>query len=281
MAILWDYSFITVVLGACLLAVSGALVGTVSVLSNQSLIGDTMAHASYPGVIIAYIVTQNRHPLWLMCGAIVSGYASYYVVHILTTRLKHSYVNALALVSSSFFGLGMLLHQFVQGNARFSKAAQAGLKNYLFGQAAFIKEEDVWLIAGVTCVIIGIMVYYHEALALYLSDRTFAQLQGIPVNRIKHIITFMTIVLISVGLKVVGAILMSSFLVAPAVTGMLLTKHFRDALSVSAFVAMLSAFVGTYASSTIKGLSTGPAIIVVMSAAALITFVLTRRQHDN
>ncbi|MBS4762276.1 metal ABC transporter permease [Carnobacteriaceae bacterium zg-ZUI252] len=273
MSILFDYSFVTVAIGACLLAFCGALVGSLSVLSNQSLIGDTLAHASYPGVIFAYMLTQDRAPIILMCGAIFSGYVSYYLVHYLTDKLNHSYTNALTIISSSFFGLGMVLNQFLQGNAHFSKAAQAGLKNYLFGQAAFIQEDDIWLIVIVSFITIAIFIRYYESFCLYLSDKTFAKLQGVNVSLMKHLSTFMVVLLISVGLKVVGAILMSSFLVAPAVTGMLPSKHFKQSLVIASITAVVSAFIGTYASSTVKGLSTGPAIIIVMSFIALVTFV--------
>lgn len=281
MSILSDYSFITVALGAGILAICASVVGMISVLSKQSLIGDTLAHASYPGVILAYMLTQSREPLILMCGAIFSGYVSYYLVHWLTDYHKHSYVNALTLVSASFFGIGMVLNQFIQGNKNFSKAAQAGLKNYLFGQAAFIQESDIWLIIGASTVILILFLCHYRAFNLYLSDKTFAKLQGVNVSFLKHISTFMIIVLISVGLKVVGAVLMSSFFVAPAVAGMLSNRGFKQALLTALTVALICSLLGTYLSSTISGLSTGPAIIVCMSVVALSVFVVTQKHHSK
>lgn len=280
MSILLDYSFVTVAIGACLLAFSAAVVGTISVLSKQSLIGDTLAHASYPGVILAYMLTQSREPIVLMAGAIFSGYLSYYLVHWLTGHFKQSYVNALTLVSSSFFGIGMVLNQFMQGNKHFSKAAQAGLKNYLFGQAAFIQESDIWLIVMVSVIVLALFMWQYRAFHLYLSDQTFAKLQGVNVSLLKHLSTFMIIVLISVGLKVVGAVLMSSFFVAPAVSGMLVGRRFTKSLLTSTILAVVCSFLGTYLSSTISGLSTGPAIIVCMSLVTFTLFVIMK-QYDN
>lgn len=281
MSILSDYSFITVALGAGILAICASVVGMISVLSKQSLIGDTLAHASYPGVIVAYMLTQNREPIILMCGAILSGYLSYYLVHWLTDYHKHSYVNALTLVSSSFFGIGMVLNQFIQGNKNFSKAAQAGLKNYLFGQAAFIQEADIWLITIVSIVVLSLFVWQYRAFNLYLSDQTFAKIQGVNVIFLKHLSTFMIIVLISVGLKVVGAVLMSSFFIAPAVAGMLANRRFKQALVTAMSVALICSLLGTYLSSTISGLSTGPAIIVCLSLVTLTLFAITRKQHTR
>lgn len=281
MSVLLDYSFLTVAIGACVLAMCASVVGTISVLSKQSLIGDTLAHASYPGVILAYMLTQNREPMTLMFGAVFSGYISYYLVHFLTSYFKHSYVNALTIVSSSFFGIGMVLNQFVQGNKQFSKAAQAGLKNYLFGQAAFIKESDIWLIISVSVIIFILFIWHYQGFKLYLSDRVFAQLQGVNIKLLKHISTFMIIILISVGLKVVGAILMSSFFVAPATAGILAHKKFKGSLLVAMLLGVSCAFVGTLLSSHISGLSTGPAIIVCMSLVTFTLFILTRNNHDE
>lgn len=281
MSILFDYSFITVAIGACILALCASIVGTISVLSKQSLIGDTLAHASYPGVILAYMLTQSREPMFLIFGAVFSGYVSYYLVHWLTDYHKHSYVNALTLVSSSFFGLGMVLNQFIQGNKNYSKSAQAGLKNYLFGQAAFIQEADIWLIIIVSSLVLTLFVWQYRAFSLYLSDKTFAKLQGVNVSFLKHISTFMIIILISVGLKVVGAVLMSSFFIAPAVSGMLVQRRFKQSLITSVTVALVCSLIGTYFSSIISGLSTGPAIIVCMSLMTLTLFVITRQQYEQ
>ncbi|MBS4750098.1 iron chelate uptake ABC transporter family permease subunit [Granulicatella sp. zg-ZJ] len=280
-SVLFDYSFITVAVGTIILALASSMVGTISVLTKQSLIGDTIGHASYPGVIFAFILFQQRDPLILTLGAMFSGYVSYYLVHWITRHSEHSLINALALVSSSFFGLGMVLKNFIQGHKAFSKAAQAGLQKYLFGQAAFIQQDDVILISIVSIFCIVIFLLFYEKYKIFLFDPTFAQLNGISPKLLNQLTTFMMISLISVGLKVVGAILMSSFLIAPAVTGILCSKHYKTALWIGLVSATISAFLGTYFSSIISGLSTGPAIIVCMSIIALTTFFITQYIKPN
>ena len=148
--VLKDYSFWTVALGTICLALATSQIGTISVLTRQSLIGDSLGHASYPGVILSFMVFQSRNPFLLMLGAVVSGYFSYGLVLWITRHGKQSLVNALSLVSASFFGLGMVLKQYLQGNDAYKGAAQAGLQTYLFGQAAFIQLDDVFLIAVVS-----------------------------------------------------------------------------------------------------------------------------------
>ncbi|WP_269082028.1 metal ABC transporter permease [Streptococcus sp. X13SY08] len=95
--LLQDYSFWTVALGTCFLALSASMIGTISVLTKQSLIGDSLGHAAYPGVIFSFIVFQSRNPFLLMLGAVVSGYLSYGLVQLVKRHSQHSLINILAL----------------------------------------------------------------------------------------------------------------------------------------------------------------------------------------
>ncbi|HFI0791050.1 TPA: metal ABC transporter permease [Streptococcus suis] len=270
--LLRDYSFWTVALGTLVLALAASQIGTISVLTRQSLIGDSLGHAAYPGIILSYMVFQSRQPLLLLLGAVGSGYLSYGLVGWLCRKGRTSRVNALALVSAAFFGLGLVLKQYVQGNVAFQGAAQAGLENYVFGQAAFMQLDDVLLICLVALLGLFLFGWYYQSLKLYLFDRQFAKLVGIPVEKIDRLTLFLLLSLIAVGLKVVGAILMSSFLIAPAVFGLLLGKSYAQTLALAAGIASFSALVGTYLSSVVTGLSTGPTIIVCLSVSSLVAF---------
>lgn len=272
MNILLDYSFLTVAIGTTILAIASSMIGTISVLTKQSLIGDTIAHASYPGVIFAYIIFQNRDTLILTIGAICSGYLSYYTVEWITKRTKHTKINVLALVSASYFGLGIILKNLIQGLS--SKSAQSGLQRYLFGQAAFIQLDDVFLISCVSILCIVLFLIHFNTFKLYIFDTIFARSAGVPINYLTHILNFMLISLTAIGLKVVGAILMSSFLIAPAITGLLWSKKYHHTIMIAMITSVLSSLIGTYYSSIISGLSTGPTIIILMSSLAIISFII-------
>lgn len=275
--VLTDYSFVTVAIGTGIFALATALIGTISVLTKQSLVGDTLGHASYPGVIFAFMVFQSRNPLLLMLGAMLSGYLSYGLVYWVKKRSGQPLLNILSLISVSFFGLGMVLKQLLQGSSYFSSAAQAGLQKYLFGQAAFIQLEDIWVIAGVSALALLIFGLTYPAFKLYLFDQGFAQSVGISARILQQLIILLMISLIAVGLKVVGAVLMSAFLIAPATIGFFWARTYSSSLVIASCSALFSALVGTYLSSLISGLSTGPTIILVMSGLALLSYVLKKR----
>ncbi|WP_162011252.1 metal ABC transporter permease [Streptococcus sp. S784/96/1] len=277
--VLTDYSFLTVAVGITLFALATGLIGTISVLTKQSLVGDTLGHASYPGVILAFIVFHSRNPLLLMIGAVFSGYFSYTLVYWIKKQSGQPLLNVLSLVSVSFFGVGMVLKQLLQGNEYFSKSSQAGLQNYLFGQAAFIQFEDILLIAGVSGIALLLFGIIYPALKLYLFDQGFAKSIGISSIFLEQLIVLLMISLISVGLKVVGAVLISAFLIAPATIGLFWARHYKTTLILAGASAIFSTLIGTYLSSIISGLSTGPTIILVMSVLALISYVVTKARR--
>lgn len=271
--VLQEYSFWTVALGTVSLALASSSIGSVTVLTRQSLLGDALGHASYPGVILSFMVFQSRNPLLLLLGAMVSGYVSYGLIQWLRYKGGHSLVNALALVSASFFGLGMVLKNAIQGNEAFAGASQAGLQTYLFGQAAFIQLDDVVLIGLVSGLALGLFFLFYQGYKVFLFDPTFARLIGVRVRLLEGMTMLLMIGLIAVGLKLVGAILMSSFLIAPAVFGLLLGKSYHQSLGLASLVAVGSAFFGSWVSSSISGLSTGPTIIVFLTGFTLLAFV--------
>lgn len=280
--VLKEYSFWTVALGTISLALAASTIGSISVLTRQSLLGDTLGHASYPGVILSFMIFQSRQPLYLLLGAIVSGYLSYGLVQWLCKKGGHSLVNALSLVSASFFGLGMVLKNAIQGSERFAGSSQAGLQTYLFGQAAFIQLDDVILIGCVSLIALILFYVFYQQYKIYLFDTTFARVVGVRVRLLQALTMFLMICLISVGLKLVGAVLMSSFLIAPAIFGLLLGKSYHKSLVLASLVSVSSAFIGTWISSSISGLSTGPTIIVCLTGCTLLAFAyITYIRKEN
>lgn len=282
LAILTDYSFVTVAFGTSIFALASCLLGSISVLKRQSLIGDVIGHASYPGVVLAFMVFESRHPLLLMLGAMLAGLLSYRLVYLINTYSRQSFVNALSLVSASFFGLGMVLKNFLQGNHHYQNASQAGLQTYLFGQAAFIQKSYLYLILAVSLLVLGIFLVFYQRLIVYLFDEGFAQVSGLPLSLIKGGQLVLMTALIAVGLKVVGAILMSSFLIAPSVFGLLLGKTYKQSLLFGSIMAFVSAWLGSLMSSSISGMSTGPAIIICMTVCLTLAFLWsTYIQKEN
>ena len=123
MAILTDFSFQIVLLGTVVLAMASGVVGTVTVLRGQSLIGDAIGHATFAGIVIAFMLFQSKNTLILTLGALVAGMVAFYFIELIHKHSLVSLNSALALVLSSFFGLGMALKSYIQGNPQFGDAS--------------------------------------------------------------------------------------------------------------------------------------------------------------
>lgn len=272
--ILTQYSFIVVALGTSLLAISTAMIGSVNILKGQSLIGDAVGHSSFLGVVLAFLMFTQKHPVVLMCGAVIAGVVAFGLISTVANNSKIEADTAMAIILSAFFGLGMVFKSYMQGNPKFSKASQSGLANYIFGQAAYMLKEDVIIIFSVSIIAITLFVIFYKEIKIHVFDSAYARTIGIHEGLMAGLIMFMTMVLIAAGLKAVGTILISSMLITPAVVGMQWSDSYDRVLLISAVVGAFSALFGTVLSSLIDGFSTGPAIVLVMSVIAVFSVLI-------
>ena len=276
-SIITQYSFIVVAIGTMLLAMATGIVGTISILKGQSLIGDAVGHASLPGIILAFMISGRKSSLILMLGAIVAGIVAFILIQIISEGSKIEADTAMAVILSAMFGMGMVLKSYIQGNTKYQGASQSGLASYIFGQAAYILREDVYIILTVSVISLALFILFYKEIKVYVFDMVYAYTIGINSRLTSLLIMIITMILIAAGLKAVGAILISSMLITPAVTGLQWSKSYEKVLVIAAVTGALSAFLGTFISSAIKGFSTGPSIILIMSVIALFSVLFAPR----
>lgn len=235
-----------------------------------------MGHSTFSGIVLSFILFSSRNPVILLGGAMLSSAISYYLIQF---GRKHSKIGLdanMAIFLSGFFGLGMVLKSYIQGNKAFSGVSQAGLENYIFGQAAYLLEEDVKLILIASMICIFIILFFLKEFKVYLFDKEYAKLIRINTGLLDYLILFMTILVIGVGIKAVGAILISSFLIIPTVSASQWTNRFSILLLISSVFGAISAFVGSYVSTVFAGFSTGPSIILISGILFVISFIFGR-----
>jgi len=270
MTLLFQYSFIVVALGTMCLAMSTGIVGTISILKRQSLIGDAVGHASFPGIVLAFIIAGRKDSLTLMSGAIIAGVCAFFIIQYIVNSSKLEADTTMAVILSAMFGFGMVLKSYIQGNPSFS-GSQAGLANYIFGQAAYMLKEDVIIIFSVSIVSILLFLIFFKEIKIHVFDEAYAETLGIKKNIISVLIIIITMLLIAAGLKAVGVVLISSMLITPGVIGMQWSKRYESVLIIAAISGALSALIGTSVSTLVKGMSTGPSIILCMTAIAFLS----------
>jgi len=168
---LTDFNIRNVVLGAALLGISSGVLGSFAVLRRQSLLGDTLAHASLPGVCLAFLIVGARQAFPTMLGALIIGSLAAFTVLLIIRHSRLKTDAAQGIVLSTFFALGIVLLTFI-GNQ--NNAGQAGLESFLLGQAASILPSDVKLMFYITLIACGLVLVMWKAFKVISFDPGFA-----------------------------------------------------------------------------------------------------------
>jgi manganese/zinc/iron transport system permease protein len=269
----WSFEHVNVrwvVCGAILLGASAAMIGVFSYLRKQSLAGDTLAHAALPGVVFAFLLSGTRAPGVLLLGAISSCALAFVALEYLRTCSKIREDSALAIVLSSSFALGLFLLGLVQKSGN---PEQAGLDKLLFGQAASLVPEDLYLLAAVSALLVLLLLVIFRPLRIVVFDPLFAQANGIPIRIYDFLLASMLVLAIAVGLQLVGVVLMAALLVTPAAAARYWTNRLPYLLLIAACFGALSGVLGAQVSFLAPGMPTGPWMVVAISLLFLFSLL--------
>jgi manganese/zinc/iron transport system permease protein len=257
-----DYTALNVALGSAVLGVVSGVLGSFAVLRRQGLMGDALAHAALPGVCAAFLATGSKASGVLMAGAALSGWLGMSLILLVVRRTRVDMGSALAVVLTSFFGLGVVLLTLLQKR---SDGAQAGLDKFLFGQAAALVSEQVATMAAIGSASLLVVVALFKELKLVSFDPEFAKGLGRNVGALSALLTGLIVAAVVVGLNTVGVVLMSAMLVAPAAAARQWTNSLAKMVLLAAAIGVASGVAGALVSVTQPGVPTGPAIILALS----------------
>ena len=258
-----------VLAGAILLGIAAGLNGTFAFLQKQSLVGDAAAHAALPGIALAYLIFEKKDLPILMLGAAITAALSVYLIQWIVNHSKLKADAAIGLILSVFFGVGIVLITIVnQGGT----GNQSGLNDFIFGKAATMAKSDlIWLSSSAILIILTCLLFFKEW-KLMIFDPIFAKGIGLPVERLRILLTALTVLTIVTGIQAVGVILMAAMLIIPAAAARFWSSHLGIILLTSAFFGALSGALGTMISSLRTGLSTGPIIVLVAATLFILSY---------
>jgi manganese/zinc/iron transport system permease protein len=273
--LLADANVRAVLAGSALLGAGAGAIGTFALLRRQALLGDALAHATLPGVCLAFLATGSKHPLVLLTGASVTGWLGTLAVHGIVGRTRIKEDAALALTLSVFFGAGIVLLTQIQ---RSGAAAQAGLDKFLFGQAASLVRADVALLSGVTVLLLAGVVLAFRELRLVSFDAGFARAVGLPVTVLEGLLATFTTLAVTVGLQLVGVVLMSALLVTPAAAARYWTDRLSRMVMLAAAFGAIAGVLGTLVSLVAPRMPTGPWTVVAVTAVFAVSLLAAPRR---
>jgi manganese/zinc/iron transport system permease protein len=268
---MFDPVFIKVLFGTLLLASSSAVVGAFSFLKRESLVGDAIAHALLPGVVLAFILGDGRHPVYLIIGALIAGLIAHYGIAFIEQRTKLKSDTAVSLVLSTFFGFGILLMSYVQ---RTGQGQQAGLERFLLGKAAAITMVDLYVFTGLALLLLLGVALFYKGFQLMTFNEDFAAAIGLPTGGIRFAFTVLTVLAVTVGIQTVGVVLMAALLITPSAAARSWTSSLPRMLLLAALFASAAALGGTFISAALPKMPTGPWIVLVLGFFGFTSLIL-------
>ncbi|HWV83897.1 MAG TPA: metal ABC transporter permease [Capillimicrobium sp.] len=269
-----SYTNSVVLVGAVVLGITAGVLGAFAVLRERSLIGDALSHAALPGVAIAFIATGAKDATSLGVGAAIACIAGAVLMVLIERTGRIRADAAIGVVLAGFFSLGIVLLTYL---SNFNNANQAGLDNYLFGQAAGLLEGDVNVMTALCVASLAAVALAFKPLKTTLFDPRFAASAGLPVRALELAMTAMLVVAVVVGIRTVGAILMVALLIVPTVTARQLSSRLSYVLVLAGLVGAIVGAAGALVSQSAE-LPTGPVIVLCGFGVATAAVLLAPRR---
>ncbi|MEY8752554.1 metal ABC transporter permease [Alkalicoccobacillus gibsonii] len=275
MAILLSSNFQWVLLSTTLLGIAAGMFGTLAYWRKQSLMSDALSHAALPGVVIAFMIMNEKNLPFLILGAGISALLGAFFIQAIKTSTRIKEDTAMGMILSVFFGGGIMLLTIAN---RSGGGNQSGLDSFIFGQAATMVQSDVYMMAGLAGLVILIIIVAFKEWKLFLFDPDFAKGLGYSLKGLNAVYLAVLVVTIVIGIQAVGVILMAALLIIPAVSARYWTHSFKAMMGLSAAFGGVSGALGTFISAQGAGWPTGPFIVLAASCLFLVSLVIGKEK---
>jgi len=254
-----QYAFVQrALLGAIIVGVVCASVGVFVVLRGLAFLGDAIAHAAFPGVVIAFLLKVN-----LIVGGSIAAVLSALTIGAVARRSGLREDTAIGVVFSGMFALGIVLF--------------AGLRTYtgdllgiLFGNVLGISQDQLVLASVVAMLILALLWIMWRELVFVSFDPVGAAAAGLRPLRYDTLLLGLIGVAIAISVQIVGVVLVVAMLVTPAATARLVARDLRTLLAVSLAIAVGSAVAGIWLSYFVNAASGGTIVLVATAFFALV-----------
>lgn len=235
----FDYAFMrNAFVGGILISLCAGLLGVYLVLKRFSMIGDGLSHVGFGALAIG--AAAGVAPLKIAIPVVIVS-----AVFLLrlndNSRLKGD--SAIALVSTGALAVGVMA-------ASLNGGTNIDLNNYMFGSILAMKSSYVAVCLVMTAVIVLMYFLLYNRIFAVTFDETFSKATGTNTGAYTTVIAILTAITVVVGMQMMGALLMSSFIIFPALSAMRVCKSFRGTLVVSALLSVVSFVTGLFISFT-------------------------------
>jgi manganese/zinc/iron transport system permease protein len=266
-----QFTLQNIFIGTTILGITSGVLGVFGMLRQQSLLSDVISHAAFPGIAIAFWMTLSKSLIVLMIGGACAGLLGALSVVIITTYTHLKKDAALGMVLSVFFGIGLVILTHIQ---KLPISNQSILNKFLFGNAATLLPEDIYLIFIVGCGTLAVTFSCLKEFILVTFDPLYAKVLGYRIMWWDIAITLLQVITIVIGLQTVGVVLMSTLLIAPAAAARQWTYSLPIMIFLAALFGGTASIMGTIISCAVPRLPTGPVIVVILSSMVTISVLI-------
>lgn len=209
----------------------------------------------------------------LLLGALIIGLLCIFLIHYTQLKSKVKFDSAIALMLSTFFGLGLVLLTYLKKIS----GAKAGLNRFIFGQASTLVVKDIYLIIAVGLILIFLVLLFWKEIKISIFQADYAKTLGINSSKINFLVSTMIVINVITGIQIAGVILMTAMLVIPPVAARQWSKKLSIVTLLSAIIGGISGAMGSIISTFDATLPTGPLIILVSGIFVLISFLFSKK----
>src|SRR5919197_2462967 len=251
-------------IAAILIAIVCAVIGAFVVLQELAFIGDALAHASFPGVVIAFLL---KFPLEL--GGAIVGILTALGIGVITRRSTISQDTAIGVLFAGTFALGVVLLSTVKNYTK-------DLFGLLLGDVLAIQTSDLIVIAVMGLLMLAIVYALYKELVLLTFDPVQAEVIGLPVGWLRELLLGLMAVTIVISIQTVGIVLVVAMLVTPAATATLLVRRFPLVMLVGAVQGVIGVIAGLYLSFYLN-IASGATIVLVLTSLFVLALLFAPR----
>ena len=240
-------------------------IGLFIVLRRYSMIGDTLSHSSFAGVAIGLVIGANP----LLTAFLFTSVCAL-VIEFLRTYYKKYAELVMSIVLTLSLGIAIILIS--------SGKASAKVDSFLFGSILTVAKSDIILIAIVGGICLLTLLFLYNKLIYVTFDETSAKTAGINVKLVNYIFTLLVGATISLSIRVLGILVVSSIIVVPVATAMQLKKGFTKTLIFSILFGLLDVMIGLILSYYINS---APGGTIALTSVIILIITLAFQRFFN
>ena len=253
------------------ISISSGFVGSFLVFKKDGLLADIIAHTSLPGIIIAFIITGEKDFFYAFLGAFISSFISLLFIDLLLSKSKLKKDTVLGFTLAFSLSFSVFLLTILQ---KITSSNQAGIHNYFFNDATFLVKSDLYSIFFVFLVTLGFFLCFFRQIKIFCFDPIYAYTIGIRTKALNFCFIITIILLVVVGIKTVGSLLIGALIITPVIFVKQWTKKLPNIIIFSILFSIICIIISLFLSIFIDKLPLGPIFIVIISSISFISLII-------